>query len=278
MNRSSSRRTDTTRRIRPLWLGLLALLCGWAFMACAGGSGSSGFDLALKAENDAIDRALGADDCQVNDGLTICASGGSPTATATARATATTTGQPPLTTPTASLTAGPIDTTRTPTPSPFGGSPTPSLTPSRSGSSPTPTATAIPAAPGVETNISSPEDTIPCQETSTGGPCVFLFMFQPQGAPSTAAYRVAVRTRNPDGSWQILPVVNDSALITVDPNGPDYQIAVLLYVQDPAFVPDHVELLADSGATFAFVTPVLTPDMLLVRVGSRSAAAAGTLR
>ena len=71
MNRSSSRRTDTTRRIRPLWLGLLALLCGWAFMACAGGSGSSGFDLALKAENDAIDRALGADDCQVNDGLTI---------------------------------------------------------------------------------------------------------------------------------------------------------------------------------------------------------------
>jgi hypothetical protein len=63
------------RRVLPI--GLAALLCAVLLAACAGGSGSSGFDLALKKENEAIDRALATSGCETNAGLTICASSGS---------------------------------------------------------------------------------------------------------------------------------------------------------------------------------------------------------
>ena len=70
-----------------------------------------------------------------------------------------------------------------------------------------------------------------------------------------------MRSRNPNSAWSILPVTDNSASIAVDPTPASrrYQIAVLLFAQDPGFVPDRVDLLGDTGADFAFVTPLLTP-------------------
>jgi hypothetical protein len=48
-------------------LTLVLLLSG-----CAGGSGSSGFDVSPSAENEAINRALLSRECQPGAGLTIC--------------------------------------------------------------------------------------------------------------------------------------------------------------------------------------------------------------
>lgn len=274
MQRTLSRPIDTTPpRAGWRWASLVALCC--ALSACAGGSGSSGFDL-LKAENAAIDRALASQGCEVNDGLTICPSGGgapSPTDTVTATPTATGTPRPSgsatatttLPRPTLSLTASPTGsppppssptpTTTLPAPSTPTGTPPP--LPSQ-----TPTATSIPLGPSVDTNIGS-SDVIPCQQSDPQGPCTFVFTFQPQAAPADAAYRVAVRTRNPDGAWLVLPVTDHSAVIAVDPSGHDYQLAVLLFLQEPGFVPDEIELLADTRADFAFVTPVLRAERLV---------------
>jgi hypothetical protein len=278
MHRTSSRRPDPTPRARHWrWLVLVALCCGWALSACAGGSGSSGFD-AVTAENKAIDRALESQACEVNDGLTICASGaGTPlpsdtptppppsaTPTPSAVATATATQSSPAVTATASPTGSPAFRSPTPTSS----LPPPSATPTATGTtrrsdSPTPTATPIPAQPSVDINIGT-ADTLPCQQAGPQQPCVFTLTFVPRGAPAAAAYRAAVRTRNPNRAWMIVPVSNNSAAIAVDPaaTGTQYQIAVLLFLHEPGFVPDEVELLADTGADFAFVTPPLTAEQI----------------
>lgn len=253
MHRTMSRRTDTTRPQPGLrWAWLVALCC--VLSACAGGSGSSGFD-ALAVENAAIDRALQSQGCETNEGLRICASTGEPSDTAT----------PTQTLPRFTLTPSP---TGSPAPT---GSPTPTTTPPlastptdtpRGFGTPTPTATPIPLGPSVGTNIGS-SDRIPCQQTDTQAPCIFMLTFQPQGLPPGAAYRVAVRTRNPDGPWLIVPVTDDSAAIALDPSrsGGDYQIAVLVFPEEPGFVPEEVELLADSGAYLAFITPVLSAEL-----------------
>src|SRR5215510_5740403 len=84
MHRTISGRTDTTRRGPALVTWLAALACAVLLAACAGGSGSSGFDAALKAENDAIDRAIESETCEVENGLTICASNTAPPPSPTA--------------------------------------------------------------------------------------------------------------------------------------------------------------------------------------------------
>ena len=275
MHRTINRRPDPTPRHRRWRLLLLvALCCGWALSACAGGSGSSGFDLA-KAENNAIDRALESQGCEVNDGLTICASGAaipppsdtptlplpSVTATPTALATATATVSFPAVTETPSPTGSPAPF-RSPTPTTT--LPPPSATPTATGTTRrtnSPTPTAIPAQPSVDINIGA-TDTIPCQQAGPLQPCVFVLTFQPHGAPAGAAYWVAVRTKNPNRNWLVSPVINNSAAIAVDPAAADtrYQIAVLLFVHEPAFVPSEVELLSETGADFAFVTPLLAAE------------------
>ena len=70
-----------------------------------------------------------------------------------------------------------------------------------------------------------------------------------------------MRTRNPNGTWLILPVIDNSALVEIDTSAsaPDYQLAVLVYSVEPPFVPEEVELLADSGADYAFIAQVLMP-------------------
>ena len=44
-----------------------------------------------------------------------------------------------------------------------------------------------------------------------------------------------MRTRNPNGNWLILPVIDNSALIEIDTSAsaPDYQLAVLVYSVEP---------------------------------------------
>jgi hypothetical protein len=255
MHRTVNRRSNPTPdRCRARWVWFVALCCALAVAACAGGSGSSGFDPLLK-ENQAIDQALDTQGCEVSDGLTICASGAESPA------------------PTPSQTMAPQQSTGTPTPtgSPVAigtASPTttvaqPSFTATARATTATPTPTGTPGGsePSVGTNVPS-NDTIPCQLAEADDTCFFVFTFQPEGLPSAASYRVAVRTRNPEGDWLVLPVVDNSAVIEIDtsPSGPDYQIAVLVFTEEPPFVPETVMLLADTGADYAFVTPVLSVE------------------
>jgi hypothetical protein len=255
MHRTVTRRSDPTpRRCRGRWVWLVALWCALAAAACAGGSGSSGFDPLLR-ENRAIEEALETMGCEMSDGLTICPSGAE-----------TATPEPPFDSPTQTPNpTGTPEPDRTGTATPTSATPRPTLTPTMGATTatPTPTGTAGQLQPGVDTNIGR-DDTIPCELSSADAPCFFVFTFQPAGLPSAAAYSVAVRTRNPDGDWLVLPVVDNSAVIEIDTSasGPDYQIAVLVFTEEPPFVPETVVLLADTGADYAFVTPVLAPEVL----------------
>jgi hypothetical protein len=80
--------------------------------------------------------------------------------------------------------------------------------------------------------------------------------------PSTATYYVAVRPRNPDGDWLVLPAPGHRVTVEVDSANPaqEYQFAVLVFLAQPAFVPETVELLVDTGADSAFVTAVVVPQ------------------
>jgi len=62
----SSRRPSSMMRL------LGAILCACALAACAGGSGSSGFDVSPAAENETIDFVLTQGQCQSSGELTIC--------------------------------------------------------------------------------------------------------------------------------------------------------------------------------------------------------------
>ena len=302
MQRTLSRRPVTTLvPSRARWLGLLVLAC--LLSACAGGSGSSGFD-ALLAENNAIQKALDSDSCEVVEGLTICAAGAaapSPTGTATvpqrptrtsippppatptatARPTSTTTaptpagltatptihsltqtptGTPPaLRTPTATTTLAPPTASETEAPAPSLTA-TPEAVPTDS-ASPTPTATPVPGQPGLDTNLTA-TDALPCQPDGPAATCTFLFTFRPIGLPASTVYRVALRSRNPDGNWEIMEAPGNSVALelSTSPPGVEYQIAVLAFAQDPGALPATVELLGDTGADIAFVTQLLRPQ------------------
>lgn len=328
MQPTMSRRSETRpARGAAAWLWLIALWCVLA--GCAGGSGSSGFD--VLAENAAIDQALDMDGCETFEGLTICAAApeapatetpiapaATPSETATAAVTDTpspTATPPPIDftfTPTVEVTATPtiaIEVTATPTSGATGsatptGTPGPqatatgtgtpafeTATPTRTGTaalatptarltqtlrptqtpiratatatravpnSPTPSATATPSRPSVATNV-SPSNTVPCRSESTST-CTFLFEFRPIGLPSSSFYRVALRTRNPEGNWTVVEAPGNRAEIAVQNTSPSdqYQFAVLVFPSDPGFVPDNVVLLSDTGADAAFVTPIVT--------------------
>jgi hypothetical protein len=126
--------------------------------------------------------------------------------------------------------------------------------------SPTPTATEIPSRPAVDTNTSA-RDTVPCAPNSATT-CIIAFEFSPIGLPSTATYYVAVRTRNPDGDWLVLPAPANRVEVEIDTSNPaqEYQFAVLVFLADPTFVPEMVELLVDTGADSAFVTAMVAPQ------------------
>jgi hypothetical protein len=257
------------RRRRSAWAWLAALACATLLAACAGGSGSSGFDVIT--ENAAIDTALATNECTVNDGLTICPSGPE-TPTAVPSSTATPSAAPATRTatlalPTSTMTGVPSENTRKPTNTPIIGktaSPTPTIplpsTASRTATSPqteTPTATPVPT-PQVRTD-QSPGAIAPCSASDLSAPCLFEFTFEPQGFSGSTTYAVGYRTRNPDSDWQIVMPVGYTATIPLMP-GAQYQFAVLVFVTSEGRGAPVVDALAQTDANFAFVTPVLTAE------------------
>jgi hypothetical protein len=237
MRRKIDGATGGPRRRAALAVRLLAALC--LLWGCAGG-GSSGFDV-VAAENDTIDRVLDTSNCETERGLTICASStaaptaGGPTITAT-----------PVPMSTGTPTGSPAAATQTTTPARG----TPTATPSR-------TATAPPAAPGVDIGL-DPADVANCEVASDAQSCTLTVFFMPTSVPAGAAYRGAVRQRQPDSPWQIVPVTGHQFTIEIPPNVALLQTAVLVYERDPGPVPTEVPVLSDSGADFAFVTPPVT--------------------
>lgn len=240
------------RRGLPLTVWLVAV---WLH-GCAGGSGSSGFD--VSGENAAIRQALTEQRCVVRDGLTICPAGstagpGSPTPTPTAtppptaRATATTTAA--VVTPAATATR--VSGTPTPTPTAL---------------SPVATATPRGGVPGVDTALDG-ATAVACVQGAPDAPCSFVLPFAPFGFPADAVYAVAVRVDG-SGRWSIGPALAangptgssfDAPVAvpsTVSP-GVTVQLAVLVFVPPLPAIPEDVQQLADSGASFAFVTPEL---------------------
>jgi hypothetical protein len=270
-----------------LVVGSFVLLAG-----CAGGSGSSGFDL---AENGAIVRALDEERCVRSDGLTICPVGGVSTPTAPAPPTETVTPPP---TPTPPETSGPPTDTPTPpgsdmpTPSPpitnpdvtatptergvdatrapTAADPSPTVTPTVTRTaSPTPTPTPTAGEPRIDVSLGE-ANAVACEVD--GGACSFSFAFAPLGFPPGASYQVAARRRNPDGEWRVFPAVEVSfdpagavfeafIVLPLDPaRGEPFtaQVAVLVFLSPSEFQSPAVDALGQSGADLAFVTRELS--------------------
>ena len=237
------------RHVLPLAVWLMAV---WLH-GCAGGSGSSGFD--VSGENTAIQQALNEQRCVARDGLTICPAGptaGQPTRTPTAtlpptpRATATVTATPGATPAATATRVG------APTPTP---------------SSPPPAATATPrsGAPGVDTALDG-ATSVACTQVAANAPCTFVLPFAPFGFPADAVYAVAVRVDS-SGRWSVGPALTANgpaegssfdapvAVPATQAPGGSVQLAVLVFLPPVPALPEEVPQLADSGASFAFVTP-----------------------
>jgi hypothetical protein len=239
---------------RSVWL--LWFVLGLSLSACAGGSGSSGFDNFPSSENAAIQTALDDQRCVSFHGLNIC-----PADTTAALPTTAT----PTPAPMPSVT--PTSITFIPTPLATATA-TPKLPAT---ATPSPTASPTPSAPRVDTGIN--DATIPCSLVDSGDGCVLVVPFAPEGFPPATVFRVAIRTVEPPGAWDIgpdlvpsspstEPVFDAPVAVEAPARAPDVpqqvQVAVLAFLAPPAGVPASVQSLADSGADYAFVTADLT--------------------
>jgi len=242
---------------RYIWL--VALFLGMLLSACAGGSGSSGFDNFPNSENAAIDQALSEQQCVAFHALSICP--------------ADTTG---ATTPVPSPTPAP-----TTTPTSVAVNPQPTAAPTAlqtrgATASPTATPTATPPAhqphtPAVDTGIN--DGVLACTPIDPGSICLFVVPFAPDGFPLGTVFRVAVRTVDPPSPWTIgsdatpngtpnTPAFDAAVAINAAPlqsNGTArVQVAVLAFFKPPSTVPTAAANLGDSGADYAFVTTKLS--------------------
>jgi len=216
-----------------LWL--LSAALGWLAFGCTGdgGRGSSGFDI---KENLIIVRVLETQECVTTQQLTFCpadqAAGTTPTPTATAP---TPTGQIP---PTA----------------------TPGVQPP----------------PQVNTGLAGGA-AISCTQHRPGDPCRLTFAFSAVGFGDQAGFRVVARLREPNSDWSLaespVPVAGtDPAMfevpvsldVPVAAHAPRVQLAVLAFRMAPESVPRQFELLADTVADFAFVTPEVALEVIVI--------------
>ena len=215
-------------------LGLTWLLSVLVLAACAGGSGSSGFDNSPSAENAAISQALDQQRCVQRPALIICpADQETPS---------------PLPTPTA-----PGAATGTPVASPTPTVHEPTVTPQ----------------PRVDTGGIDQSGGVDCAPSPVDNTCRFTLPFAPQGFPLTAMVRIAVRT-DETGRWTIssagppngpLAMPSFDAPVAVGQavgTGVPVQIAILVFLDFPAAIPAEVTELAESGADYAFVTPEIS--------------------
>jgi hypothetical protein len=213
-------------RLSRLGVGL-ALLSS----ACDG-RGSSGFDI---SEALLIQRVISTQQCLSREALIFC----------------------------------PADRTdQTPTPTVVDATPTPPMNPT-----PSPTATAIPVQ-RVDTGLAN-GTSIPCTRVRPGDPCQLTFTFQALGFGGAPAFRVASQLRPPGTVWEVAPpprrdfisdppryesVVN--LAVPVDARQQQVRFAVLVLEFPEMAVPDHLAVLADSGAQFAFVTADLALEVI----------------
>jgi hypothetical protein len=232
------------RAPRRFWFGLFLL--GATLTACAGGRGSSGFDI---SENAAIRRAIDTQQCVDHQGLTICPADQAETPVTTASPTPTVTPYTP--------------TAATPGPT-IAMSPTPALS-----MSPTPTPTPTP--PRVDTGLGD-QTSVTCVQTARGGPCAVAFRFSTEGFPPAATFSVAARAVAPLGVWELAPApvassvaAADSYETTVLLGGPEApaqtQFAVLVFLDPAQSLPIEFHELGDTGADYAFVTPTLSVEV-----------------
>jgi hypothetical protein len=246
-----------------------ALFCLALLLGCAGGSGSSGFDV---VENAAIDQALDEQRCIESGGLVICpADTAVPAATDTPTVSPTPTFVPATSTPTAAATAPEQGTPTLPTAA--AATATVTATPQQVRTptfTPTPTSTPpAPSTPGMRIDVGlALGDVMRC--TTVDDSCEFSFRFTVQGFPPNTAFLAASRRLSPESIWEItVPVLVASAgdSMTFDasirvPAGPPgeaipVQVAVLAQSTPADSAPSSVDFLGESSAEFAFVTPVL---------------------
>jgi hypothetical protein len=242
------------RAPRWFWLGLL--LAGATLSACAGGRGSSGFD--ISGENATIGHVIDTQQCAGHEGLTICPADKMemPAVTATPALTATVTPSatpytPTSATPTATMSMSP---TATPTATP----------------KPIPTQTPVPP-PRVDTGLSD-ESSITCVQSAPGGPCRLSLTFSTQGFPSGASFRVAVRAIAPLGPWVLASppqpssaaadgTIETSVVLAGRQPPAHVQFAILVFVGPPPSLADEFDGLGVTGAEYAFVTPTLAVEV-----------------
>jgi hypothetical protein len=112
-----------------------------------------------------------------------------------------------------------------------------------------------------------PEDGLACQQDAGDG-CAFTLFFHSIGLPAEAAYRVAVRPVAPEpGDWVVGAdlVTAGSAeriSIAIPPGATSVQVALLTFEGGNDAAPGGVRTLAETGASYAFVTGALEVDRL----------------
>lgn len=218
-----TRPPDATRlrmRIPGLALALAALLA-----ACAGGSGSSGFGAAARAENAAIESALATLGCTTvtgADGLTVCAADG--------------------------VGAAPIGT---PGPTPGPGSQNATVDTNIDATRDI-ACVAIPA---------SDQCTIRMSFATNGFPAGTAFRVAVRERDPDGHWRLAAapdENGTPNAPSFDVDVVLDGP--AVDAGGAAVQMAVLVFLLPPGPLPVEVDTLGATGADFAFVTSPVTPS------------------
>jgi len=254
----------------------LALAASVTLAACAGGSGSSGFDISPSREDRAIEVALEEQRCVDLEGFRICPAETtaterpveSPTATPTPTVMPTSpAGETASPSPTRNALETPSPTVPANTETPPAPSPTPTPSPTRT----------IVAAPGVDLTLNQ-SGAVDCADVGQDGICHLQILFAPFGFSPDTQFRVAVReldraTLEPIGDWLIgeAPVLVSTSGTPVFAAGLSavpaseaaagkalVQFAVLVFLHPPATIPETIELLGESGADSAFVTAEIT--------------------
>ena len=123
--------------------------------------------------------------------------------------------------------------------------------------------------PGPQVEVDSPAgptDSLSCRDAAAQD-CALALEFSSSGLPGGAAYRVAARSLHPTGTWIVSepvdPLTASLFAVVVDlPGHPTaVQVAVLVFTAGDDAVAGPVEFLADTGASFAFVSGTLSLDV-----------------
>ena len=127
----------------------------------------------------------------------------------------------------------------------------------------------LPDSARIDTGVAGSE-ALACLPSDAAAGCDLVVPFAPQGFPAGAEFRVAVRDPDDGAQWHIGAEAERNgspdapSFDATVPLGPsegqasppaNVQLVILVFLEPPPVVPTAVELLADSGADFAFVTP-----------------------